>query len=292
MTPTITLLSRSESAVQVKARPFLKWAGGKGQLLEQFAPYFPKTYDRYLEPFVGSAAVFFHLQPKRALLADINADLVNCYTCIRDNVDAVIRELRQHKAKHSADRYYEVRGWESAELEPAENAARIIYLNKTCFNGLYRVNGKGKFNVPIGSYTHPTILDEGNLRAVSQVLQDIEIHNLAFDVFCRKFAKKGDFIYFDPPYQPLSKTSSFTGYTKDSFCLKDQERLRDLFDELHARGCKLMLSNSWCPEIAQLYKRYGNTSYEVLAKRAINCQGARRSAIKEFVILNYAPTTA
>jgi DNA adenine methylase len=192
--------------------------------------------------------------------------------------------------KHSTEYYYKVRGLESAGLGPVENAARIIYLNKTCFNGLYRVNSKGKFNVPIGSYSNPAILDEENLRAVASVLRDVEIHNLAFDVFCRKLAKKGDFIYFDPPYQPLSKTSSFTGYTKDSFSFNDQELLRDLFDEMHMRECKLMLSNSWCPEIAQLYKRYEATSYEVLAKRSINCQGAKRSVIKEFVILNYDPT--
>jgi DNA adenine methylase len=293
MTQTLLLPTRSASSTQVRARPFLKWAGGKGQLLEQFTPYFPKSFGQYLEPFVGSAAVFFHLQPKRAFLADLNAELVNCYTCIRDSVDAVARELKKHKTKHGPDYYYEVRDdWDPAKLQVAERAARLIYLNKTCFNGLYRVNGKGKFNVPIGSYSNPPILDKENLQAVSQVLQEVEILNLPFDIFCRKFAKKGDFIYFDPPYQPLSKTASFTGYTKDSFSLDDQERLRDLFNELDGLGCKLMLSNSWCPEIARLYNRYARTSYEVYAKRAINCQGARRSAIKEFVILNYAPNAA
>ena len=292
MTSTIVHPWRAGLSSRVRVKPFLKWAGGKSQLLEQFDSYFPKTHERYLEPFVGSAAVFFHLRPKRAFLADINAELVNCYICIRDNVDGVINALRWHKAKHSVEHYYEVRSWESLDLEAVKSAARFIYLNKTCFNGLYRVNSQGKFNVPIGSYSNPNIINEENLRGVSQALQDVEIHNLAFDVFCHKFAKKGDFIYFDPPYQPLSKTSSFTGYTKDSFSLNDQKRLRDLFDEMHARGCKLMLSNSWCPEIVQLYKRYKNTSYEALARRAINCRGSRRSAIKEFVILNYVPTIA
>ncbi len=292
MTSTILLPFQPEtSETKAKARPFLKWAGGKGQLLEQFSPYFPKTYGRYLEPFIGSAAVFFHLRPRQSFLSDINSDLINCYISIRDNPGAVMRYLRRHQAKHSIEYYYDVRGWDSSGLGPAENAARFIYLNKTCFNGLYRVNAKGQFNVPIGSYSNPTILDKENILAVSRALKNVEILNLPFWNFCRKFAKKGDFIYFDPPYQPLSKTANFTGYTKESFSLRDQERLRDLFDEMNVLGCKLMLSNSWCPEIAHLYKRYKSTSFEVLAKRAINCQGARRAAIKEFVILNYVPDT-
>ncbi|MFH1024633.1 MAG: DNA adenine methylase [Planctomycetota bacterium] len=289
MTQTLTIPSRSAPPEKTRARPFLKWAGGKGQLLTQFSEYFPKSYSRYLEPFVGSGAVFFHLQPDRSFLADLNAELTNCYICIRDDVDAVIWNLQKHKENHSETYYYEVRTWDTLKPKGPERAARLIYLNKTCFNGLYRVNGQGKFNVPIGCYSNPNILDEENLRAVSQVLQEVEIFNLPFDEFCRKFARKDDFVYFDPPYQPLSKTSSFTGYTKNSFSLDDQERLRDLYIELDDLGCKLMLSNSWCPEIAQLYKQYARTSYEVYAKRAINCQGARRAAIKEYVILNYAP---
>lgn len=272
-----------------EARPFLKWAGGKGQLLTQFQPFFPRQFERYLEPFLGSGAVFFHLKPNKALLADSNEELFRCFVGIRDFPELVIEVLRSHKAKHTKEHYYEVRALNPTDLTAPERAARFIYLNKTCFNGLYRVNSKGRYNVPMGSYKNPTILDDRNLRAVSDALKKAQLFNMPFEEFCRKNAKAGDFIYFDPPYQPLSRTASFTGYTKDSFSLDDQRRLRDLYKELDLRGCRLMLSNSYCDEILDLYKDYASTSHTVYAKRAINCVSAKRGAIKELLVLNYSP---
>ncbi len=287
--PTLDRISPPPT-VTTEARPFLKWAGGKTQLLDQFEPFFPKTYGRYLEPFLGSGAVYFRLQPKTAYLSDLNEELHNTYVAVRDSAESLIDELRDHKRQNSTAHYYKVRGLNLEALTPTQRAARFIYLNKTCFNGLYRVNSRGLFNVPEGRYANPPILDTDKLRAASRLLQNAKLFNLPFDTFCCKFAKAGDFVYFDPPYQPLSKTASFTGYTKYSFSLADQGRLCDLFVELDRRGCLLMLSNSYCPEILSLYKRYAKTTHTVLAKRAINCMGANRGAIKEMVVLNYAPT--
>lgn len=286
MSPLQTRPTRLEAA---EARPFIKWAGGKSQLLDQFQPLFPPHFSRFLEPFLGSGAVFFRLHPETAFLSDINPELYNAYLCVRDSLEETIAVLSHHKRHHSTEYYYKVRASRTPTLTPPQRAARFIYLNKTCFNGLYRVNSQGLFNVPVGRYENPPILDQENLRAVSRVLQETQLFNLPFDVFCRRFAKPGDFVYFDPPYQPLSKTANFTGYTKDCFSLADQSRLRDLFIELDQRGCLLMLSNSYCPEILGLYKRYAATTHTVLAKRAISCMGAQRGAIKELVVLNYAP---
>jgi len=278
----------------IKATPFLKWAGGKSQLFEQFERFFPptSTYDRYLEPFVGSGAVFFHLLPKRPFLNDNNKELMNCYRQVRDNVEDVIEFLKVHKRRHSKEFYYKIRSLNPENLSSAERAARLIYLNKTCYNGLYRENSKGQFNVPMGSYVNPTILEENTLRTAGIALKRAKVFSVPFEVFCEKYAKKGDFIYFDPPYFPLSRTSSFTSYTKNDFGYKDHEKLRGLFEELDKRGCLLMLSNSASPVVKELFKKYSSTTFEVLARRAINCIGTKRAHINELVILNYSPEPA
>ena len=217
------------------ARPFLKWAGGKGKLLEQFRPHFPARFHGYIEPFLGSAAVFFHLasslSPERTILADSNKELILAYRAVRDRVEAVLDALAVHQGLHGKAHYYEVRSLRQEEMAPEERAARLIYLNRTCFNGLYRVNSRGEFNVPIGRYAHPRILNSDNLRRVSRTLQRVELLHQPF-FRAPDYCRRDDFIYFDPPYQPISPTSSFTAYTPDAFKRSDQERLAGTFAAL------------------------------------------------------------
>jgi len=272
-----------------KTEPFLKWAGGKGQLLRQYEAFFPDKFNNYLEPFVGGGAVFFHLYStgrlnngKRIILIDSNDELVNCYRVIKENVERLIGFLNNSKFKNIEKIYYKIRKQEPADK--VERAARTIYLNKTCFNGLYRVNSRGKFNVPFGKYKNPMICNADNLRAVSIALKNVEILCDDFTA-CLEFAKRGDFVYFDPPYQPLNKTSSFTSYTKEPFNGDNQKRLAELYYKLDKRGCKIMLSNSDTRFIAKLYS--GFKIKKVLAKRAINCKASGRGEINELVILNY-----
>ncbi len=271
-----------------QSKPFLKWAGGKTQLLGQFEKFFPlrNQYTTYLEPFVGSGAVFFRLQPDQAHLADSNEELINCYRQVKNHVEDLFELLRRHKRLHSTKHYYKVRSFQPDHLNPIERAARLIYLNKACFNGLYRVNSKGGFNVPMGHYTNPPILDETLLRSAHDALKGVGLHCMRFERFCDEFAGKGDFIYFDPPYFPLSRTSNFTSYTKDAFREEDQGKLCEVFEKLDKRGSFLMLSNSASDFIRDLYKKYKKTTHEVYARRAINCAGDKRSVIKELVILN------
>lgn len=274
-------------------KPFLKWAGGKSQLLDQFAPFIPREFGHYHEPFTGSAAVFwflFTLKSRGELnfgssrLTDSNAELINCYEVVRDDVLQLIEKLRNHRDKHEKDYYYQIRALSNREMSKAERAARFIYLNKTCFNGLYRVNRAGKFNVPIGSYQKPRIFDERTLLAANRALQDVMLQIADFrDVV--HHAKKGDFIYFDPPYAPLSKTSSFTSYTSDQFGSVEQEALALTYSDLDKIGCKVMLSNSWVEEIQKLYKGYN--CIEVKASRAINSKADKRGKISELLVLNY-----
>ena len=272
-----------------KAQPFLKWAGGKGQLLKQYEAFFPLKFNNYIEPFVGGGAVFFHLyntarvsNGKRAILIDSNEELINCYLTIKADVNKLIRVLSNPKFKNEEGVYYKIRAEEPKNK--FERAARAIYLNKTCFNGLYRVNSQNKFNVPFGGYKNPTICKSENLRAVSLALTNVEILLGDFEK-CLDFAKRGDFIYFDPPYQPLNKTSSFTSYTKNSFGEGDQQKLCEVFKKLDKRRCKVMLSNSDTPFIRKFYKDFKIET--VFAKRAINCNGSGRGEITELVILNY-----
>ncbi len=271
-----------ESSSAPRPGPFLKWAGGKGQLLATFNRHFPKSFNRYFEPFLGGGAVFFHLRPERALLSDLNEELINCYQMVRDDVESVIELLRKHRNdKHY---FYRIRSQDSSSLLNVERAARLIFLNKTCFNGLYRVNSKGRFNVPFGRYKNPRICDASNLRAVSATLQSTPVHCASFEVVLTK-AQKGDFVYLDPPYQPISSTSNFTGYTKGSFGSEDQIRLATTYHELSKRGCLVMLSSSDSELIRRLYQDYKIAV--VHANQSSNCKAGRRGLINELMILNY-----
>lgn len=272
-----------------KASPFLKWVGGKGRLLSQLVPLLPAgvAERRHVEPFVGGGAFFFHQAPGRALLSDVNPALVTTYVAIRDDVEGVIAALESLAAEHSKVAYYGVReryNTHPKQRTPAEHAAMFIYLNKTCFNGLHRVNRRGEFNVPAGEYKNPRILDEACLRAASAALRGADIRCQGFEALIRD-ARPGDFVYFDPPYVPVSDTASFTSYAKDGFDDDDQVRLRDVFRELDRRGAKLMLSNSDVPRLHELYAGYKIDL--VAAARAINCDATKRGAVTEVVIRNY-----
>jgi DNA adenine methylase len=269
----------------------LKWAGGKGQLLEQFERFYPARgqVKRYLEPFLGGGAVFFHfdavVQPEAVILSDSNQELIEAFEAVRDQPEAVIAQLEKHKAKHSKEHFYAVR----AKANPgstAARAARMIYLNKACFNGLYRVNSKGLFNVPFGRHANPRILDREGLLACSASLQHAELRVAPFTAVL-ELAQPGDFVYFDPPYVPLSKTSYFTAYTKGAFGPKEQERLAEVYAELADRGCKVMLSNSDSPKVRELYRRF--EIHGVSARRIINSKVEARGEISEVVVLNYQP---
>lgn len=280
-----------------QAVPFIKWAGGKTQLLEQLIPLLPSAPVRhYYEPFVGSAAVFYALR-KRAFagqyhLSDVNPELVNVYAVVRDSVDALIARLAEHRDAHAEDdrgHYYAVRDRDRgpdglAALSSLERAARMIYLNKTCYNGLWRVNRKGQFNVPIGRYVNPPILDEIKLRAASAALQGVDVAERSYQAALDQ-ATNGDFVYFDPPYVPLSNTANFTSYAKDDFGEPDQRLLADLFRALDRRGVRVMLSNADAPLVRELYA--GFRFETVQARRAINSRARRRGPIDELVVLNY-----
>ena len=282
-------MARSQSTINIPT--FVKWAGGKRQLLRQFGKFFPEKIESYVEPFLGSGAVFFHLQQKhkmkRVILTDLNEELVNCFVTVRDHVNALIPLLEKHREKHHTDakkHYYETRAIDLKTLSPLERTARVIYLNKTCFNGLYRVNSKGQFNVPIGSYKTPKIVARKKLLAASKLLQDTTLKCMSFEDI-PKVTPKGSFVYMDPPYFPLSKTSSFTSYTKNSFGTEDQENLCKVFKAFDKKGCKVMLSNSDHPVIRSLYKKFRIET--VSARRMINCKAKGRGELNELVILNF-----
>ncbi|GAB4309472.1 MAG: DNA adenine methylase [Promethearchaeota archaeon] len=272
-------------------QPFLKWAGGKRQLIPQLSRLLPDEFEGYVEPFVGGGALFFFLLPDRAVLIDNNPELVNVFKVVRDDVEALIAELKKHP--HDKEHYYEVRSWDRrpdfAERSPVERAARTVYLNRTCYNGLYRVNSKGQFNVPFGRYANPTICDEENLRAASAALEGAKLVLGSFEE-CLRFVEAGDLVYLDPPYQPLSATSNFTGYTRDGFGEDEQRRLREVFGELDRRGAHVALSNSAHPFVLDLYEGYEVN--EVVAKRAINCKASRRGGVGEVVVTNYSNGTS
>lgn len=266
---------------------FVKWAGGKKQLIDQFKQFFPKEIDRYFEPFVGGGAILFYIlknyKPKEVYIFDINEELINTYEVIRDDVKNLIEDLKKLKKLHNKEYYYQIRAENPILLSKLTRATRFIYLNKTCFNGLYRVNSKGGFNVPMGKYTNPLICPEEDLLEISKLLKNVKIYNLSFEN-CLKFTRKEDFIYFDPPYYPLKK-SSFTTYTKNIFLEEEQKKLREVFEKLNNKGCKIMLSNSDTNFIKELYKDY-NTHF-VNATRMINCNGKNRGKITEIVVTNY-----
>ncbi|MDE2986527.1 MAG: DNA adenine methylase [Chloroflexota bacterium] len=272
------------------AKPFLKWAGGKTSLLPELLEAAPEQIETYYEPFVGGGALFFALQAagrfKRAVLSDSNKELINAYTQVRDDVDGLVRALSVHQRKYReaedrAEYYYTIRGKKlTCSLG---GAANLIFLNKTCYNGLYRVNSKGRFNVPHGRYVNPTICDEGNLRAASEALQGVELRVADFADGPR-LAGAGDFVYFDPPYVPLSETAYFTSYTAKEFGMVEQERLARTAAELAERGSRVALSNSGHPEVKSMYSSEVFKLDEVHAKRAINSDAKKRGPVREYLI--------
>ena len=269
---------RREQAIP--CRPFLKWVGGKRQLLAEIAQHSPVTFGRYFEPFVGGGALFFHLRPRDAVLADVNERLIRTYRGVRDEVESVIELLRGYP--YEADFYYRTRAIPIDRASDAELAAWFIYLNRAGFNGLYRVNRDNQFNVSFGRYSNPTICDPQNLRACSAALRGVELVVGDFGAAVQG-ARSGDFIYFDPPYVPLSATSSFTSYAADGFDDSDQRRLRAVATTLKKRGVHVLLSNSSAQFVRELYASPFK-AVEVYASRAVNCRADRRGAVKELLI--------
>ena len=273
--------------------PFVKWAGGKSQLIPQIIRLMPSRFARYFEPFLGGGAVFFHTASynRNAFLSDINVDLVNAYKIIRNNVEELItalKYLQDEYSKSPKSYYYQLRD-KTKGLNKIENAARFITLNKTCYNGLYRVNKKGLFNVPIGRYKNPLICDPVNLRKMSIVLSQSASYLGVIDykkILVEK-ADKDDFVYLDPPFHPISNTANFTSYTNSGFSFEDQKELATIFKELTRRGCKLLLSNSNTEEIRRLYSDFSHLTELALVNRSINAVGSKRVGHVELLIRNY-----
>ena len=268
--------------------PVVKWVGGKRQLLDAIQKHVPKKYNTYYEPFLGGGAVLFALQPGKAVVNDINGELINLYRVIKDDVDALIADLQKHK--NEADYYYKIREYDRdkqkyASLTPVEKASRLIFLNKTCYNGLFRVNRAGEFNTPFGKYKNPNIVNAAALKAISAFFKqtDITFCNIDFEAAVQS-ATQGDFVYLDPPYDPVSDTASFTGYNKGGFNRQEQIRLKRLCDDLHRRKVKFLLSNSATSFIKDLYREY---HIEIIqAKRAINSDPDKRGEIDEVLVRN------
>ena len=269
--------------------PVVKWVGGKRQLLEEITQRFPKRVTTYCEPFLGGGAVLFSLQPKNAIVNDLNADLMLVYEVIRDNVELLITSLEKHE--NTSEYFYSIRDLDRdkdayREMSAIDRASRIIYLNKTCYNGLFRVNSSGEFNSPFGYYKNPNIVNASVLRAVSKYLtaNHIQLFHMDFEEVLRQ-VPRGAFVYLDPPYDPVSDTASFTGYNRGGFGREEQERLKRCCDGLTARGVRFLLSNSATLFIQNLYAGY--TVETVHAKRAVNSDAIKRGAVEEVLIRNY-----
>ena len=277
----------------VAPKPFVKWAGGKRQLIPILNENLPKSFGTYYEPFLGGGALLFHILTERdgqkCSISDLNSDLVLAYTTIRNRIDELISSLKSHEKnyqKNSKSYYYSVR--ESNPRSEIEKTSRLLFLNRTCFNGLYRVNSKGKFNVPLGRYTNPNIVNEDNLRSVSEILQSSKV-----SIKCRDFesvlrdAKKGDLVYFDPPYQPVSETANFTSYTNKDFTYDDLNRLGNLCKKLDSKGCKVLLSNSDSKEVEDMFSGKTWKVSKIQANRSINSNSKKRTGHFELLIKNY-----
>lgn len=275
----------------LKGKPFVKWAGGKRQIIDKLLEYAPKEFNTYYEPFVGGGALLFELSPKNAIINDSNKELMNVYECIKDENKFVkmCRELNHYEANHSEEFYYEIRNKDRDKnkfnkIVDYKRAARTIYLNKSCFNGLYRVNSKNEFNVPFNKKNKVNTYDSGNLGIIHSYLNFNNVKTLSVDFEeSVNDANKGDFIYFDPPYD--SDTSTFNSYTEDGFGKKEQERLFKVYKELSGRGCYVMLSNHNTKLINELYKDYN--IHVIEAKRNINSNGSKRGKVEEVIITNY-----
>lgn len=274
-------------------KPFVKWAGGKRQLIPEITKHLPKKFDTYFEPFLGGGALLFHLLSEnknlKGFVSDLNSDLVLSYVTIRDNLNGLLKSLEKHSDNYFENKksyYYSVR--ESNPKGQIEKVSRLLFLNRTCFNGLYRVNSKGKFNVPLGRYSHPNIIQEENLRSVSQFLNRNKIM-----IKCQDFsntvekAKKGDFVYFDPPYQPVSKTANFTSYTNGNFGLNDLKRLAKVSNQLAKNGVNVLLSNSSSKQVRDLFSSKYWKIIKIEANRAINSASDKRTGHFELLIKNY-----
>lgn len=279
----------SEMAKNKLVSPVVKWVGGKRQLIDEITPLLPKRITSYCEPFLGGGAVLFSLQPHRAIVNDLNGDLITVYEVIRDNVEELILLLSKHE--NNQEYFYAIRDIDRdkdayQQLSKVEKASRIIFLNKTCYNGLFRVNASGEFNSPFGYYKNPNIVNAPVLRAVNKYFNssNIEFYNEDFADTLTRVAR-GGFVYLDPPYDPVSDTASFTGYNKGGFDKNEQVRLKECCDELTKCGIKFMLSNSSTAFIRELYADYHITI--VQAKRAINSDPTKRGSVEEVIIRNY-----
>lgn len=279
------------ASAKTQAKPFVKWAGGKRALLDTLIKFMPKDFNAYFEPFLGGAALFFELvnrgilKGKKVFLNDKNAELINAYKVIKHAPQELLGELKTLQENHSKEQFYSIRALDkSVNFRTLHTeifrAARFIYLNKTCFNGLCRYNARGEFNTPMGSYKNPKIHDETLILNAHFALQNAELFSGDFE-FVKNLAQSGDFVYFDPPYFPLNSTSSFVSYT-DNFLQDEQERLCALFNELNSRKIRLLQSNSNTDFIKNLYKNF--EIHTIFAKRAINCKGERRGAVSELLI--------
>lgn len=279
--------------ILVTPKPFVKWAGGKRQLIPIINQNLPESFGTYYEPFLGGGALLFHIltdkNGQKCSISDLNSDLVLAYTTIRDRIDSLIASLKNHEKnyqKNPESYYYSIR--ENNPRSAIEKTSRLLFLNRTCFNGLYRVNSKGKFNVPLGKYSNPNIVNEENLRAVSHILQSSRI-----SIKCRDFeavlrdTKKGDLVYFDPPYQPVSATSNFTSYTNKDFTYDDLTRLAELCLKLDSRGCNVLLSNSDSKEVADIFDKNTWKITRIEANRSINSNSKKRTGHFELLIKNY-----
>jgi len=270
--------------------PVLKWVGGKRQIMSEIVRLLPENLENYsyVEPFVGGAAALFHLQPKEAIINDSNAELMNVYNVIKNNLEELIEDLRKHE--NEAGYFYNLRSLDRLDsfknLSPVERASRIIYLNKTCYNGLYRVNNAGEFNAPFGRYKNPNIVNEPTLKAVNRYLNSnhIEIRNEDYETVLNGVDSKS-FVYLDPPYHPISESSNFTGYVQGGWNINDQIRLREVCDELTRKDVKFLLSNSATPFIKEQYRDY--QIHLIKATRAVNSNGEARGEVDELLIRNY-----
>lgn len=279
-----------------QCKPFVKWAGGKKQLLPKLNQLIPTTFNNYFEPFLGGGAMFFFLSSKNlqfsSYLSDLNYELINAYKVVKDKVEELIALLSHHKTEYEKsprEYYYHLRANINPSFTEVEKAARFITLNRTCYNGLYRVNKKGEFNAPKGSYENPVICNDVNFRKVSNALQNskAKIETCDYKTILLEKAREDDFIYLDPPYRPISDTAYFTGYTRKGFTDRNQEELANVFETLHDRKCKVMLSNSDTYFIRNLYKDFSEYTKKVNVIRAINSKGSKRTGHKELLIRNY-----